>query len=193
MHIAIEGMDGVGKTTAARALADRLGFEFVEKPLHLLLDREGEIGNYLRCRSYINQQVNDDVLRAWFYGLGNLFLRHRYRDANVVTDRHLVSNYFWCGSPATERVFECLVGLLGSPDHTFLLHASEAEAVRRLRTRSPDDPDVRKVRLYPEARTKMEGFVRRFGMPYTLIDTTDMRPEEVVDRMVQLLPTGAPR
>ena len=35
MHIAIEGMDGVGKTTAARLLGDQLGFRVVEKTLGL--------------------------------------------------------------------------------------------------------------------------------------------------------------
>lgn len=30
-HIAIEGMDGVGKTTTARMLAARLGYRYIEK------------------------------------------------------------------------------------------------------------------------------------------------------------------
>lgn len=38
MFIAIEGVDGVGKTTVARLLAEQLQCEFVEKPFHLLLD-----------------------------------------------------------------------------------------------------------------------------------------------------------
>jgi len=38
MHIAIEGMDGVGKTTVAKELARRLTFSFIEKPLHYLFE-----------------------------------------------------------------------------------------------------------------------------------------------------------
>lgn len=30
-HIAIEGMDGVGKTTASKLLAKRLGYKFIDK------------------------------------------------------------------------------------------------------------------------------------------------------------------
>ena len=30
-HIAIEGMDGVGKTTTCKLLAERLGYKFIEK------------------------------------------------------------------------------------------------------------------------------------------------------------------
>ena len=37
-HISIEGMDGVGKSTTCKLLAERLGYIFVEKPLHYLLD-----------------------------------------------------------------------------------------------------------------------------------------------------------
>ena len=40
MHIAIEGMDGVGKTTAGKRLADQLHFKFVEKPLHYIFDSD---------------------------------------------------------------------------------------------------------------------------------------------------------
>ena len=38
MIVAIEGMDGVGKTTACKLLAERLGYKFVEKNLHFLFD-----------------------------------------------------------------------------------------------------------------------------------------------------------
>ena len=36
IHISIEGFDGVGKTTICRLLTEKLGYEFVEKPLHFL-------------------------------------------------------------------------------------------------------------------------------------------------------------
>ena len=55
MHIAIEGMDGVGKTSVAELIAEKLGYQFIEKPLHLLLDEEGQMENYLKISSYINK------------------------------------------------------------------------------------------------------------------------------------------
>ena len=46
-HISIEGMDGVGKSTTCKLLAERLGYIFVEKPLHYLLDdSDDEIKQY---------------------------------------------------------------------------------------------------------------------------------------------------
>jgi thymidylate kinase len=190
MHIAIEGMDGVGKTTAARLLAARLGFRVVEKPLHYLLDEPDETANYLRCRDYINQQTDNDPLRAWFYGLGNLFLYHRFKGEGIITDRHFVSNYYWCGGPTTEAIFRCMVDLVGKPDHTFLLFATVEEGRRRLQGRDPRDPDLRKAPLHEQARAKMESFLVRYDMPYTALDTTNLDPEQVVDAMVRSLPPG---
>lgn len=188
MHIAIEGMDGVGKTTAARNLAKRLNFKIVEKPLHYMLDKEGDLTNYVRIRDYINEQVENNVLRAWFYGLGNIFLYHRFENENIITDRHFVSNYYWCGSGETEGIFECMVDLVGKPDFTFLLYASAEEGARRIKNRDPNDPDIRKAKLYPEARGKMEAFLQRYDMDYDAIDTTNLDAEEVVEKMIQSLP-----
>lgn len=45
-HISIEGMDGVVKSTTCKLLAEKLGYIFVEKPLHYLLDdNEAEKNN----------------------------------------------------------------------------------------------------------------------------------------------------
>jgi thymidylate kinase len=189
MHIAIEGMDGVGKTTAMRSLAKKLNFKIVEKPLHYMLDDNGDFTNYVRIRDYINEQVDNDVLRAWFYGLGNIFLYHRFENENIITDRHFASNYFWCGTNETEAIFECMVDLIGKPDFTFLLFASAEEGARRIKIRDQKDPDIQKAKLYPEARNKMELYLKRYDMDYVVIDTTNLNAEEVVEKMVDSLPT----
>ncbi|OPY34228.1 MAG: thymidylate kinase [Methanomassiliicoccales archaeon PtaU1.Bin124] len=178
MHIAIEGMDGVGKTTVSTLLAKRLGFDFVEKPLHYLFDEDEGFANYERIRDYVNMQ-NDRVFTSWFYGLGNVYLYHRFRGRNIVTDRHLVSNYLWSGTEASYPVFDCLVDLIGHPDFTFLLYA-DSEIVRsRLMKRCPADSDMKKAELIPWAYEKMEGFLKGKGMRYLRIDTEKLTPEEI--------------
>lgn len=188
MHLAIEGMDGVGKTTAARNLAKILNFKIVEKPLHYMFDEEGDFTNYVKIRDYINEQVENNVLRAWFYGLGNIFLYHSFENDNIITDRHFVSNYYWCGTDETESIFKCMVDLIGKPDFTFLLYASAEEGARRIKNRDLNDPDIRKAKLYPAAKEKMESFLQRYDMDYVAIDTTNLNAKEVVEKMIDSLP-----
>ena len=59
VHIAIEGMDGVGKTTTCKLLAERLGYKFVEKNLRFLFDENDGFfsTNLYPRRSASNLQV----------------------------------------------------------------------------------------------------------------------------------------
>ena len=64
-HISIEGMDGVGKTTTCKLLAERLGYTFVEKPLHYLLDDNDEIIQYQKVAKRVNANSNRNFT-AWY-------------------------------------------------------------------------------------------------------------------------------
>lgn len=187
-HIAIEGMDGVGKTTAAKRLAEKLNFKFIEKPLHYIFDVDDRFDNYIKIRDYINEQKDNDVLRAWFYGLGNIYIYHRFKKENIITDRHLVSNYFWCGGERSKSIFKCMIDLIGKPDFTFLLYTTSDEGARRIRQRDPADDDIWKTGLYSDAKKKMESFLVEYSMGYQAIDTTNLDEHEVVDAMMKHIP-----
>lgn len=185
MHIAIEGMDGVGKTSTARLLAESLGYKFVEKPLHYLFDNEECFSNYLRITNHINSQDSSDV-KAMFYGLGNLFLGQYFADKNIVTDRHLASNYFWNSSKDNEKLFDFIVSKTGSPDITVLIYASPETRLKRIYGRNPEDTDINEVNLYPEAYNKMKCFLEKHKMEYFIVDNSDLTLDETVVKIIEV-------
>ncbi len=186
MHISIEGIDGVGKTTTAIMVAEQLGFLFVEKPLQYLFDDDNSLKNYLKIRDIVNANENR-LFTSWFYGLGNIYLYEKYKGKNIVTDRHLLSNYCWSGTAESEDVFELLVKKLGSPNYTFILYANEQIVYNRIKNRDIEDTDTEKTKFIPVAYKKMKDFCEKYKMPFTLIDSSNITQFEVVEIIIDKL------
>jgi thymidylate kinase len=125
-----------------------------------------------------------------FYGFGNLFLYHYFQGVDIITDRHLASNYYWCGNNETDGFFKSLINIIGKPDFTILLHASVEESEKRIKKRSRFDPDLAKVGLHEEAKKKIKEFLDDYKMPHTVIDTTTLSPEEVLNKIMKSLPSS---
>ena len=179
-HIAIEGMDGVGKTTASKLLAKRLGYKFIDKNLRELFDDGNSYDNYIRIRDKVNASP-DRLFTAWFYALGNIYLHTAHEKENIVTDRYFLSNYAWSGTENNDEVYDLLVKKLGFPDLTVILYADEHAILSRLRHRDELDSDIKKVILAKEKYEKMIYFCEKYKMPYMVIDTSNLSPEEVVE------------
>ena len=179
-HIAIEGMDGVGKSTASKLLAKRLGYKFIDKNLRELFDDGDSYDNYIRIRDKVNASP-DRLFTAWFYALGNIYLHTAHEKENIVTDRYFLSNYPWSGTANNDEVYDLLVKKLGFPDLTVILYADEHAILSRLRHRDELDSDIKKVTLAKEKYEKMIYFCEKYKMPYMVIDTSNLSPEEVVE------------
>mgnify|MGYP002712430464 FL=1 len=179
-HIAIEGMDGVGKTTASKLLAKRLGYKFIDKNLRELFDDGDSYDNYIRIRDKVNASP-DRLFTAWFYALGNIYLHTAHEKENIVTDRYFLSNYAWSGTENNDEVYDLLVKKLGFPDLTVILYADEHAILSRLRHRNELDSDIKKVILAKEKYEKMIYFCEKYKMPYMVIDTSNLSPEDVVE------------
>ncbi len=179
-HIAIEGMDGVGKTTASKLLAKRLGYKFIDKNLRELFDDGNSYDNYIRIRDKVNASP-DRLFTAWFYALGNIYLHTAHEKENIVTDRYFLSNYAWSGTKNNDEVYDLLVKKLGFPDLTVILYADEHAILSRLRHRNELDSDIKKVILAKEKYEKMIYFCEKYKMPYMVIDTSNLSPEDVVE------------
>lgn len=182
-HISIEGMDGVGKTTTCRLLAKRLGFRFVDKNLRFLFDGDG-YDSYVALRDKVNAS-QDRLFTAWFYGLGNIYLHTMFENENIVTDRYFLSNYAWSGTDDNTEVYDVLVKKLGAPQLTVILYANECALCARLQHRDEADSDLIKVQFAKRTYEKMVHFCKKYHLPYIVIDTSELTPDEVVERIME--------
>ncbi len=183
-HIAIEGMDGVGKTTTGKLLAQKLGYEFVDKNLRFLFDEGDSYENYFHIRDKVNASP-DRLFTSWFYGLGNIYLHTVFSDKNIVTDRYLLSNYAWSGTEDNIEVYDLLVKKLGFPDLTVILYADDMAIANRILGRDIEDTDIEKVKLAREKYEKMICFCEHYKMPYMVIDSSVLSPDEVVELILK--------
>ena len=186
-HISIEGMDGVGKSTTCKLLSERLGYKFVEKPLHYLFDEsEEKFDEYIRIRDQVNANPNR-VFTSWFYGLGSIYMYEMFKDENIVTDRHFASNYAWSGSDNNGEVYDLLIQKLGKPKLTVILYSPSETIVNRLISRDVNDSDIAKAKKSENIYRRMIDFCRKKELPYLMIDTSSLKPEEVVDEILKRL------
>ena len=186
IHISIEGFDGVGKTTICRLLTEKLGYEFVEKPLHFLFDEEGSFDEYIRVRDKVNACPNRD-LTSFFYGLGSLYLYHLYDGKNIVTDRHLCSNFAWSGTQDNKDVYDLLLKKIGKPNLTVVLYANSKTIEARLRGRNCHDSDLKKVQQSEEIYGKMRKFCVENRLNTLWLHTDSMSPKRIVSLILDLL------
>lgn len=186
IHISVEGFDGVGKSTTCQLLADKLGFEFVEKPLHFLFDEGDSFDEYLRIRDKVNACPDRDFTSA-FYGLGSLYLYYLYNKKNIVTDRHLCSNYAWSGVEGNTDIYQLLLNKLGKPRLTVVLYAESQTIARRLACRDDKDPDLKKIGKSEEIYGKMRRFCVDNGLNTLWVHTDNLAPEQIVGLIIEKL------
>lgn len=180
MIIAVEGMDGVGKTEISKHISQQHGFTFIEKPLHYFYNDSAE-NKYADLMKVANRMydIDDNVLKSWYIALGNIYVARMFQNDNIVIDRHLVSNYYWNGSTDSEPVFKALIETSGIPDLTILLYATTNTRMERLRKRDKDDRDLNDPDKKDDGYDKMVYFLEKYNLPYVVIDTENRTLEDV--------------
>lgn len=178
MIVAIEGMDGVGKTTVAKSVEKDLLFEYVKDPLKELFEIDNE--HLTKISDKIFNSGNDKLI-SWYLGLGDSYALSRYRNKDIVMDRHILLNYFWNGNKNTEKIFETLIDMFGKPDLTILLLASPAIRMKRIADRNQNDPDLQKPTMREYGYDKMIDFLNRYKFNYIVIDTENSSIENIIE------------
>ena len=185
MRIAIEGMDGCGKTTVSKILVERLGYQYVDKPFKFLFENLNINESQLKALEWKLYETEDEALLTLFYGLGLLYGTRCNPDQDVIYDRHFVSNYYWHGDEETTLLHKELIRLCGEPDLTVLLKASVSTRMNRIYTRNHQDKDLANCAMYDDGYDKMEQFLQNSGFNYIVIDTEHLVPEDIADIVIK--------
>lgn len=180
MMIAVEGMDGVGKTEISKYIATKYNFTYIDKPLHYFYEdgAEKEYADLMRVANRM-YDIGDNFVKSWYFSLGNIYVARMFQNQNIVIDRHLVSNYYWNADTKCDPIFDALIGVSGVPELTILLYASPKTRMSRLKNRNVNDPDLDDPDKKDDGYKKMIYFIKKYNLPYVVINTENKTLDEV--------------
>jgi UMP-CMP kinase 2 len=171
MIVAVEGLDGSGKTTVARSLADMLDAVCIALP-----------PPELRLADNSVLEKHDSLARYLYYlsGVALLIEAAKQRDL-IVADRFIASAHALHIHVRGKEATALRHLAFPRADLTLYLHVSEDERRKRLASRgSPLDPFEKK--LNEDDRFREEVAVRLQAYPAThVIDTTGLPPMAVAE------------
>lgn len=177
MKIAIEGMDGVGKSTIAKELAKRNEFTYIGDAIHKVFDATDKESEYYKIFKRRENQLffesGNDILRAWLCSLGNIYTATQVKDKNIVVDRHILSNFQQNGTRENIEIYKTLLSLIGVPDMSVILYASPEVRLQRIYTRNKNDRDLQDEAIKADGYKGMIKFAEKFNMPHIVIDTEE--------------------
>ena len=114
-----------------------------------------------------------------------------FKDENIITDRHFASNYAWSGADNNGEIYDLLIKKLGKPRLTVILYSPSETIVNRLISRDKNDSDIIKAKKSETIYKRMIDFCDKKKLPYLVIDTSNLKPDEVVDRILEELDKNA--
>jgi dTMP kinase len=158
LFIAVEGLDGCGKSTLARLLAEALGAEFLRTPLDL--DGATRTAMETHCG-------RSPLARMLLYGATVASAAVAIRDAlaagrSVVVDRYWLSTVVYHRVMGSSCTLDEVAGALPLPDFTIFLRAPLEVRARRVQMRGLAT-DADRWSLQPEPSARIEAMYREHG------------------------------
>lgn len=183
MHIAIEGLDGVGKTSTAKELAKQIKGVYFSKAFHLMRDTSGVYDNF----TSIVECGGTDSRNYSSYGTRSSFLYSKLMGYNVVTERYFCTNY--AVKPDTQTLDEIRLNInyFGYPDITFILYCDPKTNYQRMYDRNPYDKDFEKLKEHKAFYEKLLKAAKIIGLRYYFLDTTNLTLLQVVNSLLNII------
>lgn len=128
--IVIEGLDGTGKTTIAKKLAESLGAVYLRTPLQELLP----------IRNQIDAALSEAKANVLFYAANVHEVSQRIQEyiqkgRSVIIDRYWLTTQVYGEHANVELPYEQLSSMLLLPDFTIFLDASDDTRSQRMHKR----------------------------------------------------------
>ena len=187
MLISIEGMDGVGKSTITKRVSKTLDIPLVEKPIDRLLCLDKEHSNIITEKIYSDYSSN---VQGMYYLLGYLSALEDSKKEDIIMDRSFLSTYYFSYNEENAPLFDIIANYYGLPDLTIILYASIDERIKRIKRRNSSDVDLNKKRLYIDDYTKFFEGIKKYNMPYLVINNEKLQEEDtdlLVSTIVKLI------
>ena len=177
MRIALEGMDGVGKSTVAKSLEKKLGYKHFDQKI---IDKYGMTKeSYNKLIKNIRSSKNKKM-SAIFYILKCMLDLNDDEIENSITERSVVSMFYFEHYNFKESEWDLIMSLGIIPDLTIILYASQEERIKRIKKRNPNDPDLVNREALEYGYDVMLDFSEKYNVPYVVIDTTSRTLKEVI-------------
>lgn len=184
MHIAIEGMDGAGKTSQAKALAKRLNCDFIPKSFHEMNDTSGKYDNFVTIDEYTHGEIKG------VYGLRKKYYLLKSRNQNIVTDRFYISNYWSRAEAYNTSYFKEISYVWGKPDLMIILYAKPEILYRRIYLRDSHDKDLWKPGMAERGYQLMKTFAAEMLWDVLVIDTSELSFDETTGIIMHAVEHG---
>ncbi len=182
IFIAIEGIDGAGKTTVCHLLGERLSATQYKTPSSPFAD----------TRARIDERVN--FHSRFYYYLASVFhasaeIATLLKDSSVVCDRYILSTVcFHKAADASLAYFDDSSLPLLQPDVTFFLNADYDTRIKRIASRENMPIHAVKQQMLHDAAYQEQVKAEFQKYPHLIwIDTGSLAPEAVVDNIVQTI------